>query len=480
MNTLNTVTLNQLWVILLGRKGLLLSSLIMIVLIGVISTLVMPKTYTAVSSVSFDIQGSNPYANVGFGNNEASFIATSVEILNSKSLGSRVFDSLTDEEIIAVAESIFADRTLVQIWLDDFFAEDAQPALPSDTNVRRQYAWVAKALVYRLTVKPVVGSRVIELYYESTDKEVASLLANRYAQAFIDNNLETITNPADRTKAWFEERLTMLKANVDKAQQELNTYQRQEGIVAVDERFDLENKKLLDLNSQLSQAQDRYRAMLAKSRQAQRTVEAGGSLESLPEVLSSATVQNIKSVIRQKESALAELSNKLGVNHPQYQRVQAEIDENRIKLKREMENVIAGLDNQVTEAKRQVGAVERELQAQKKKVLAFKTQRGQIDVLNQQLERAKGLYNSVVEQYNSANLTSLVSQANVSIVDWAQAPSLHSGPNMVKNVVLSVVVGLMFGVFVVFLMEMLDRRIRTKEDLQFGLELPVLGVLRSA
>ena len=68
----------------------------------------------------------------------------------------------------------------------------------------------------------------------------------------------------------------------------------------------------------------------------------------------------------------------------------------------------------------------------------------------------------------------------MSIVDWAQAPSLHSGPNMVKNVVLSVVVGLMFGVFVVFLMEMLDRRIRTKEDLQFGLELPVLGVLRSA
>ncbi len=479
MSNLNTITLNQLWVIFWGRRYLIFSCLLGVVLLGVFSTLNMPKTYTAVTSVSFDLNGANPYA--GGGGNEGTFIATSVEILQSKTLAERVYSSLSEEEIIKVATAIEADRTFIEKWLDSFQGSEGQALLSDQTgNVRSTYAWVARALSSRLKVKPVTGSRVIDLYYESVDREVASLLANRYAQSFIDSNLDTITDPADRTKAWFEDRLAMLRANVDSAQEELNAYQRQEGIVSVDERSDIENSKLNDLTRELSEAQERYRALSTQSRQAQSTLASGGSLESLSEVLDNATVQSIKAEIRKLEANLAELSNKLGVNHPQIQRVQAELDENRSKLRQEINIVLAALENKVIGAKRQVDVIATELQAQKDRVLGFKSQRGQIDILKQQLERAKALYNNVMEQYNSVSLTSLVSQANISVVDWARPPSIHSGPNMVKNVVLSVVVGLMFGVFMAFLIEMLDRRIRTKDDIVHGLNLPVLGVLRSS
>jgi len=481
MTNLNTITLNQLWVIFLGRKYLIILCLLGVVLLGVFSTLNMPKTYTAVASVSFDLNGSNPYASGSSGSNESTFIATSVEILQSKSIAERVYASLSNDDILKVAAAIKGDRTFIDGWIDGLQG-DVAPELPltSESDIRTHYAWLAKTLSSRLKVKPVIGSRVIDLYFVSIDKEVSSLLANQYAQSFIDSNLDTITDPADRTKAWFEERLAMLRANVDKAQQELNAYQRQEGIVSVDERSDMENSKLNALTAELNEAQERHRTLSTQSRQAQRTLTAGGSLETLSEVLDSSTVQNIKGEIRKLESTLAELSNKLGVNHPQYQRVQAEIVENRNKLEEEINIVLIALDNRVIAAKRQVDVIAMELQSQKDKVLGFKSQHGQVDILNQQLERAKALYNSVIEQYNSVNLTSLVSQANISVVDWALTPTIHSGPNMMKNSVLSIVVGLMFGVFMAFSIEMLDRRIRTKDDIVHGLELPVLGVLRSA
>ena len=74
---------------------------------------------------------------------------------------------------------------------------------------------------------------------------------------------------------------------------------------------------------------------------------------------------------------------------------------------------------------------------------------------------------------------SRASQANVTVLNPAVVPSSPSHPKVLLNVILSVVVGTMLGLGVVFLMEIIDRRVRSPKDLMRDGNVPLLAVLNS-
>lgn len=66
---------------------------------------------------------------------------------------------------------------------------------------------------------------------------------------------------------------------------------------------------------------------------------------------------------------------------------------------------------------------------------------------------------------------------NVNIVDPAVPPQFPEKPNKRMNIMIAGVVGLMAAVGLIFLMEFLDQTIKSSEDINRYLELPVLGVI---
>ncbi len=64
---------------------------------------------------------------------------------------------------------------------------------------------------------------------------------------------------------------------------------------------------------------------------------------------------------------------------------------------------------------------------------------------------------------------------NVHVIDKAETPTVPVSPNITLNIAIAAVLGLMIGVFVAFLLEFLDNTIKTPEDVEKYLNLPVLG-----
>ncbi|WP_214756184.1 Wzz/FepE/Etk N-terminal domain-containing protein [Exiguobacterium sp. s157] len=75
----------------------------------------------------------------------------------------------------------------------------------------------------------------------------------------------------------------------------------------------------------------------------------------------------------------------------------------------------------------------------------------------------------------SKEVPELMSVDNVKVLSNASVPMFPISPNILLNTAIATLLGLMIGVAIAFLRVMLDRRIKTEQDVENILELPVLG-----
>jgi len=112
------------------------------------------------------------------------------------------------------------------------------------------------------------------------------------------------------------------------------------------------------------------------------------------------------------------------------------------------------------------------------KLLELKNERDQLAVLQRDVDAAKNAYDTVTARYNETNLASQTTQTNISVLVPAVEPTAPSFPNTRKNTLMSIVVGLVLGAVVAVMFELIDRRIRSVEELNEMLQLPVLGIIQ--
>jgi capsular polysaccharide biosynthesis protein len=87
---------------------------------------------------------------------------------------------------------------------------------------------------------------------------------------------------------------------------------------------------------------------------------------------------------------------------------------------------------------------------------------------------AAAIANNTAEAFQ-ANIVEIMNVNNVSILDEAVEPSSPVSPNKPLTLAIGGVAGLMLGVLVVFFREYFDNTIKTKEDVERYLGLPVIG-----
>jgi len=112
-------------------------------------------------------------------------------------------------------------------------------------------------------------------------------------------------------------------------------------------------------------------------------------------------------------------------------------------------------------------------------VLESKEDRNELTVLVRNAGSAQAAYDTAMQRYVVSQVDSRASQANVTVLNAAVAPLKPSHPKPVLNIAVSVIVGTMLGLGIVILAELLDRRVRSSDDLAQGLDVPLLTVLNA-
>jgi chain length determinant protein EpsF len=330
-------------------------------------------------------------------------------------------------------------------------------------------AWLAELLMKKLDVKPSRESNVISIGYRAPDPVLAAAVANAFAQAYIDTNIELKVEPARQYAGWFEGRSKDLRESLEQAQKRLIDYQRAQGIVASDERLDTETLKLNELQGQL------VLTLAQNADSTSKRASAGG--DTLPEVMQSGVVQSLKSDIARGEAKLQDMGGNLGGNHPQYQRAESELAMLKQKLGEETRRVASAIETAGRISKGKEGEIRANMESVKKRILDLKKGRGEIGVLMQEVETAQKAYDAVSLRVNQSNLESQTQQTNIAVLSPAVEPTEPAFPKLPLNIALAIFLGGLLGIAAALAMEMADRRIRSREDIEQTLNLTILAEL---
>ena len=256
-----------------------------------------------------------------------------------------------------------------------------------------------------------------------------------------------------------QEQTKALRANLEAAQTKLSKYQQEKGLTSVMGNLDVESARLNDLSSQLVIAQSQ--AYEATSR----LQSTRGNSEASPDVAANSVVMNLKIEISRVESKLSELSQRVGSNHPQYLASKAELDKLRGSLQQETHNVSSSVGGTARIYQQREAELRAALAAQKARVLQLNLSRNELSVLQRDVENAQHAMDAASQRFTQATIEGNANQTDVAILNPATAPQSPASPKILLNILLSIFLGALLGVGFGLLAEMLDRRVRSRDDL---------------
>lgn len=403
----------------------------------------LPRQYTAKTELVVDVRAPDPVSAIL----RPSSMATQEDLVKSDRAALRVVKILNLDEN-EVARSKWRKATGGEGRFD---------------------VWLGELLQKNLTVSPPRrDSNILTIEYSAADPVFAAAVANAFAQAYVEIAVELKVEPAKQYARWFADQGKLQRENFEKAQARLSEFQQRRGIVAKDETLDTETHRLADLMTQLTALQ----AQTADASSKERT-----GTDTLPELLQNPVIAGLRQDIARQEAKLKDAAGNLGPNHPRYKSMEAELAELKTRLKEETRHALNSYKSATSVGVDKEKQLKVAIEAQKRKLLQLRSERDDLAVLQRDVDTAKNAYAAVANRYAQASLESQSTQTNVFLLNPAVAPVEASSPKILKLTVMASLLAVLAGLGAALAMEIIDRRVRSAEDLFEMLHLPVLTVV---
>ncbi|HZN85301.1 MAG TPA: GNVR domain-containing protein [Burkholderiales bacterium] len=447
--------LNQFLLALRARRKAFIIAFAATVFTAIAVALIVPKKYVATATLMADARDEQAMSPVRMSPRErAGYYQTQIDLITSSRIATQVARDLKLAQRPGWREAWESD-TGGQGQIDDWIATQLREKVLVDTSV----------------------SNLLLVNYASDNPRFAAEVANAFATAYLNVALQLRTEPTREAAAWFDEQLKMLRTQVVQGQSRLNAYQKQKGILVEDARMDVESTRLAELSTQLMAARNATLDAQARYKQATEILESGASPESIPDVLSNAYLTGLKTDLGRIEGRIEQENAVLGPNHPQVLRSAAEAQGLRDKLKSETKKVLAGLGNAVQTSRKREADLQAAIEAQNQRLLALKDWRIEMAGMTREIEAAQRSYDAVLARYMQNKIDSSAKSTNVMLLAPAIEPLKPVHPKLGLISGLALALGLMLATGIVYVLEMLDRRVRSRHDLESRLAVPSLGRL---
>lgn len=325
------------------------------------------------------------------------------------------------------------------------------------------------------TVTPVRNSGLVNLSFDSPDRQLAANIANALAETYIETNLQRRFDANSYARNFLETELQRVRAELERSEQQVVAYADSANIVEINRRSDetgtiqgqsMDELSLGALNSALAEA--RAERIAAQAR-------AGANSPDL--VNADPAIINMRS---QRAALQAEYARNLSTLRPEYPTMQA-LQEQIQSLERSISQQSARVSETVSAGLRSALSRERQLQAQvdglTDSVQNLSRRRIQYNIYQRDADTNRALYDSLLERYKEIGVAGGIGSNNIAVVDSAEVPSNPFTPRLLNNLLLALIAGSLAGIGLAFILEQLDGALKTPADVESKLRLPMLGVI---
>jgi uncharacterized protein involved in exopolysaccharide biosynthesis len=323
-----------------------------------------------------------------------------------------------------------------------------------------------------LSVVHPANSYLINVSFRSPDSVRAAVIANAVAHAYIDASLEMRARSSMKESLFIEKQMSELKKNMDDSATYLASYEKQLGVVDPDQKTSILAARLLQLNSQYTDAQN-DRILKETEFRALTT----GSLAALEVSPQAAALARLEETLHSDEEKMAAAKAIYGPNYAEYKRAENELNEVTREYNAMQAEIGKRIQVEYDEAKHREGMLRASLLETKAESDSLNAQSLEYQELKRQAETNRSLYNELLRKVKEAAINGAFQGSAIRIVDEAR-PQLHPVfPNKTVFISLGCLFSFALSAAGVILWDMSDRTLRDPDEARRAIGVEVLGIL---
>jgi len=342
-------------------------------------------------------------------------------------------------------------------------------------------------------VQPVIrrGTRLIDLYVTHGDPATAQRLAEAVGREYIRNSIERRASSSEAALRYLLEEEERLKRNLQKSEAAVTEYKEKNpdalqlggGTAATGSqgaggsRGGLVEDNLQDINTKLATAKS---DQIRLEGQLQQVDQIGNNIDALlgiPSISAAPMVAGARNNIIQIEASITTLALRYKDKHPRMMAAKASLAEAKDKLRQAVLAQRPILRNTLDQIKATEASLQQALQNQQGVAVNLNRTAIGYQELARQAETDRALYESVLRQIKDTNLAKDVKATAVSVIEHSPLPTSPVSPRPKKTILLGLLGGLAVGLALVFGVDALDRSIKTVDQAESALGLPVFAAV---
>src|SRR6266850_4535920 len=483
--------------VILKRKWLILSLVLVVTSLVTIQMFRTPSTYEGVTEIRIEPKARNilQTRDITIQNslNDPNFVGTQLKLLQNPALARQVvltLDLQNNPSFLGGQSQGGFFSSLRSIFRRDRKATTASPAVKSDIPIVGENALSEQPLspeeLSRLepyedaitsseVVEPIEKTTLIRIRFQHTDPALAQRVPNTIADVFITNNLDRADNTSRRAGDTLAKEIATLQTKVHDIQLKQFAYAKAKNVPITTAAADnIEGKRLQELSTQLLQAQEKRKTNQAEWNSARDAKDPF----SVPDVQKSEYVAKLRetiSALKEKRDALLVMYTK---EWPEVQKIEAQLKPREKELERVTAEIVNGVRMRYESSQATENALFKSYMEQRGTTIQQTHDQIEMLAIAQDLETNKQFLNSLLQKQKELQATGSVEKtSDISVATYSRLPKVPVGPQRLRNIVIALILSLVAGIGLAFLLDFLDDTVNSMEDVDRYIHLPALALI---
>jgi capsular exopolysaccharide synthesis family protein len=335
----------------------------------------------------------------------------------------------------------------------------------------------------KLDVDEVRNTDLLQISVYDTNPQMAADVANKIVAVYQDKRVEEEKEIMNRAVATMNEEVSKQQKRVDEAGTEMARIRDEEHIVDLNPEGTEDtqapvNAMVVKQEAEVNEAETAVATLSSRLEQIEKLKG-----EELMRMLATLNIQDptVQKVLPTYQEAVAMeallLNSGLGDNHPRVKAVRATAQVYTKQLEEQVSSIRIALEKNLKSAQATRDQLRRRLEEINTKQLATKNLSANYTRAKNSYIKEKLLFDGVRTRAQTQTMELAMPRIAVSVKQVAEPPSYAARPRVGLNLMLGALVGLVVGLGLAFFIEYLDTSVKTMEDVESLLGLPVLAII---
>lgn len=442
--------------------------------LGLVATLMQSPKYEATARIEIMVPSARILQDMDVvaQSNDVRTFETAKQKLKSRDLARRVVLelNLANNAAFLFPQPDFAIGNI----FSRVFGTPPRPSLDAYPLDQRQ-AIAIDRLLGGLSAELLRGTSLLEVSFADNDPKRASDITNQVVRSYMDQQVDRTIETSDLALQFIDEQVSSTKSKLETAEAALVDYSKKENLGEAGEDGSLIAANITAINDALAKA---IQTRLDNERLVGQ-IDAGKAAE-LKEVLESDAIQGTRGKLAELKAEYQEKRGTFKPEFPEMRRLAAQIAE----YQRQLEGEVSIIANSVRLAHQ--ASIQEEADLRKKlseleaEQVAFRDKNIKYTILKRDVESYRTQYQSLIDKRNGLGVVGDLRRANVEVVDLAVVPKSPFEPSMTRNLLLFFGIAAGLSAAIIYVLELLNNKFSTPDQIESELSLPVLGIVPKA